>query len=102
MQWSTRFQSYAPFGQAVRLATGRPSWVLRATGLVAAIVFLVPLLALAVLMIAAAIVTALSWMIFNTIASVIDAFAGGRHPDAPGPQTPSDDGRENVRVVQRP
>lgn len=103
MNWSTRFQSDPRFGQAVRLTTGRPPWVLKATGVVGGVVFLIPLVALAVLLIAAFAVTALAWVLFSAIARVIDALTGqGRATGVPGqPQPPADDGRDNVRVIHR-
>jgi hypothetical protein len=104
MQWSSRFQSHPQFGQAIRLATGKPPWVLRATGAVAVVVFAIPLIALAVLMVAALFITAAAWVVFSAIGSVIDAVTGqGGRADRPtkAPTEPMDDGRENVRVIHR-
>ncbi len=102
MSWSARFQSDPRFGQAVRFATGRPPWVLKATGVVGGVVFLVPLIALAVLLAGAFAVTAVAWFVFSAIARVIDAVTGqGRSPDASPPTDERDDGRENVRVIHR-
>ena len=102
MNWSARFQSDPRFGQAVRFATGRPPWVLKATGVVGGIVFLIPLIALVVLLIGAFAVTAVAWFVFSTIARVIDAITGqGRSPEASPPADEPQDGRENVRVIHR-
>lgn len=101
MDWHTRFQSHPQYGQAVRFATGRPAWVLKATGAVAAVVFLVPLIALALLMIAALAVTAAAWVVFSAIARVIDAITGQGGAPARETSPPADDGRENVRVIHR-
>ena len=103
MRWTSRFESDPRFGQYVRLATGRPPWVLKATGLVAVCVFAIPLIALALLLIAAVALTATAWVIFSFIARVIDALTGRGKPAPDPPTTPNeDDGRENVRVIHRP
>ncbi len=101
MNWQTRFQTNPQLSQAVRLATGRPAWVLKATGAVALVVFLLPLIALAVLMFAALFVTALAWVLFSTIARILDTITGRSTPTTPNPATPDNDGRDNVRVIQR-
>ncbi len=101
MNWSTRFQSHPQFGQAARLATGRPPWVLKATGLVAAIVFAIPLIALALLMIAALFITAVAWVVFSFIARVVDTLTGQGSGGPQMPSPPADDGRENVRIINR-
>lgn len=104
MKWHARFQSNPQYAHVVRLATGRPPWVLRATGTVAVVVLCVPLIALAVLMAAAVAVIATAWVVFSAIARVIDAVTGqgSAKPDTPDPHTaPGDDGRENVRVIHR-
>lgn len=100
MSWSSRFQSHPQFGQAVRFATGRPPWVLKATGLVAVVVFAVPLIALALLMLAALFITAVAWVLFSSMARVVDALTGQGQPDT-SPTPPEQDGRENVRVMDR-
>lgn len=100
MNWSTRFQSHPQFAQATRFATGRPPWVLKATGFVAVLVFAIPLIALALLMLAALFITAVAWVVFSTLGRIIDTLTGqGQAPSAT--PTPQDDGRENVRVVHR-
>lgn len=101
MNWSTRFQTHPQFGQAARFATGRPPWVLKATGLVAVLVFAIPLIALALLMIAALFITAVAWFVFSTIARVFDALTGQGRSNGVPPEPPADDGRENVRVINR-
>ena len=101
MRWTSRFQSHPQFAQAVRFTTGRPPWVLKATGLVALVVFAIPLIALALLMIAALFITAVAWVVFSTIARVIDALIGQGQPTDAAPAQPTDDGRENVRVINR-
>lgn len=101
MNWSTRFQSHPQFAQATRFATGRPPWVLKATGIVAVLVFAIPLIALALLMLAALFLTAVAWVVFSFIARVIDSITGQGQPKGPAPPPPQDDGRENVRVVNR-
>ena len=102
MNWSTRFQSHPQFGQAVRFATGRPPWVLKATGVVAVLAFAVPLIALVLLIIPAILLTAVAWTVFGFIARIIDAVAGQGHADQDASPTPDPDGRENVRVINRP
>lgn len=101
MNWQTRFQSNPQFSQAVRFATGRPPWVLKATGAVALVMFLIPLIALAVLLVGAFAVTAVAWFIFSTIARIVDAITGqgSRQPAEPGMS--DEEGRENVRVINR-
>lgn len=101
MKWSSRFESHPQFGQAVRFATGRPPWVLKATGLVGAIVFAIPLIALALLMVAALFITALAWVVFSAIARIIDTITGQGGGQAPAPGPSENDGRENVRVINR-
>lgn len=101
MNWSTRFQTHPQFSQAARFATGRPVWVLKATGLVAVIVFAIPLIALALLMLAALFITAVAWVVFSFIARVIDAVTGRNASQVPSQSPPVDDGRENVRVMNR-
>ena len=101
MKWSSRFQSHPQFGQAVQFATGRPPWVLKATGFVAVIVFAIPLIALALLMIAALFITAVAWFVFSAIARGIDAVVGQVRSAGANPAPPTDDGRENVRVINR-
>lgn len=102
MNWTSRFQSHPQFAQAVRFTTGRPPWVLKATGLVALAVFAIPLIALALLMIAALFITAVAWVVFSAIARVIDAVTGQGKPAGAPPAQPTNDGRENVRVINRP
>lgn len=106
MPWHARFQSNPQFAQVVRVATGRPPWVLKATGAVALVVLCVPLVALAVLMVAAVAVIAAAWVVFSAIARVIDFVTGqGGHTPKPADepaQAPDDQGRENVRVIHRP
>lgn len=99
MNWQSRFQSNPQFAQAVRLATGRSSWVLKATGLVAVVVFLLPLFALLVLVFAALLVIAIAWVLFSSIDRVIQRFTGGASPHHR--TAPTDDGRENVRIINR-
>lgn len=101
MNWSTRFQTHPQFGQAVRFATGRPPWVLKATGLVAVVVFAIPLIALGLLMLAALFLTAVAWFVFTTVARVIDTLTGQGSGEPPSPGPPAEDGRENVRVINR-
>lgn len=101
MSWSSRFQSHPQFGQAARFATGRPPWVLKATGAVAMVVFAIPLIALALLMLAALFITAVAWVVFSFIARVIDTLTGQGRPGEPGRGAAADDGRENVRVINR-
>lgn len=96
MAWTSRFDSHPQFGQAIRYATGRSSWVLKATGAVAALALLVPAIALALLLAAAAMVIFTAWVVFSAIDRLLRAFTPG---DAS--QSPEDDGRENVRVIQR-
>ncbi|MFN3167735.1 MAG: hypothetical protein ACE37H_11800 [Phycisphaeraceae bacterium] len=105
MPWHARFQSDPRFSQAVRFATGRPPWVLKATGAVGVVVLCVPLIALALLMIAALAVIATAWVVFSAVARVIDLVTGNTaRPQASpyAPTTPGDEGRENVRVIHRP
>ena len=101
MNWSARVQSHPQFGQAVRFATGRPPWVLKATGFVAVLVFAIPLIALALLMIAALFLTGVAWVVFSFIARIIDALTGYGKADTPAPTPSTEDGRENVRVINR-
>lgn len=101
MNWSSRFQSHPQFAQATRFATGRPPWVLKATGFVAVLVFAVPLIALALLMLAALFITAVAWVVFSFIGRVIDALTGQGPSAGPRHTPPADDGRENVRVMNR-
>lgn len=102
MRWTRQFESHPQFGQAVRFATGRPPWVLKATGIVAVLAFALPVVAAVVLLIAAGMVTMLAWSVFSAVGRVLDAVTGqGRvKSDTPTPQ-PTGDGRENVRVVHR-
>lgn len=100
MNWSTRFQTHPSFSHAARFATGRPAWVLKATGTVAVLVFAIPLIALAMLMIAALFLTAVAWVVFSFIARTIDLLTG-QGDTAKADQPPVDDGRENVRVIHR-
>jgi hypothetical protein len=101
MNWSARIQSHPQFGQAVRFATGRPPWVLKATGFVAVLVFAIPLIALTLLMIAAVFLTGVAWVVFSFIARVIDALSGYGKVQSPTQTPPADDGRENVRIINR-
>ncbi|MFK7788002.1 MAG: hypothetical protein AB8C95_00735 [Phycisphaeraceae bacterium] len=101
MNWSTRFQSHPQFGQAVRFATGRPPWVLKATGAVAVFAFAVPLIALILLMIPALLLTGVAWVVFSFIARVIDSITGQGQPADVASKTPEPDGRENVRIINR-
>lgn len=101
MKWSTRFQSHPQFSQAARFATGRPVWVLKATAVVAVIVFAIPLIALALLMIAALLITAVAWVVFSFIARIIDTLTGQGSVQQPSSTPPAEDGRENVRVINR-
>lgn len=101
MNWSTRFQSNPQFAQATRFATGRPPWVLKATGFVAVLVFAIPLIALALLMLAALFITAVAWVVFSFIGRVIDTLTGYGKPSQTPSAPPAEDGRENVRVINR-
>lgn len=115
MQWGSRFQSDPRYERFVRVTTGRPSWVLRATGTIAVALFILPVVAFAVFAVAALAVTLLAWVLFSAIARVIDAVTGSGgsgamstpNAHATGSQTTSDpppsdaSGRENVRVIHR-
>lgn len=102
MRWTHRFESHPQFGQAVRFATGRSPWVLKATGLVAVLAFAVPVAAAVILLIAAGLVTALAWTVFSAIGRALDALTGrGRAKTQSQAPEPADDGRENVRVMNR-
>lgn len=102
MRWTHRFESHPQFGQAVRFATGRPPWVLKATGLIAVLAFAIPVAAAVVLLIAAGLVTALAWTVFSAIGRVLDALTGrGRAKTGSQTPEPASDGRENVRVMNR-
>lgn len=101
MSWQARYINDPRLGGMFRLATGRPPWVLKGTLVVAAFLFIVPLVLLAVLLIAAGLVTALTWSALSAIAHLIDTITGRGNSDQPlrpNPR-PADDGRENVRVV---
>ena len=100
MAWYRNIQSDPRYGQYVRLATGRPPWVLKATGAVALVTFAIPLVALALLLLAALAVTAVAWVVFSFIGRVLDAITG-QGVTSPGSTPPTDDPRENVRVVDR-
>lgn len=105
MKWTRRFESHPQFGQAVRFATGRPPWVLKATGVVAVLAFAVPVIAAVILLIAAGLITTLAWTVFSAIGRVVDAITGqGKPPDLTdleAQQSPQEDGRDNVRVIHR-
>lgn len=89
----------------MRFATDRPFWVLKATGLIAVLAFALPVLAAVVLLIAAGLVTLLAWTVFSAISRVIDALTGqgqSKTNEQPAqPAQPTEDGRENVRVIKR-
>ena len=53
-------------------------------------------------MLAALFLTAAAWVVFSFIARVIDYLTGYGQPSSPTQAPPQDDGRENVRVVNRP
>lgn len=76
--------------------------MLKATGLVAVVVFAIPLIALALLMLAALFITSVAWVVFSTIARVIDALTGQADPSQKSHAAPESDGRENVRIIDRP
>lgn len=103
MAWYHQMQSDPRYGQYVRLATGRPPWVLKATAVVAVVTFAIPLVALALLLLAALAVTGVAWVIFSFIGRVLDAVTGKTVSSAEdlAPHPPADEGRENVRVVER-
>ncbi|MFI4859778.1 MAG: hypothetical protein ACIAXF_03750 [Phycisphaerales bacterium JB063] len=102
MAWYRDMQSDPRYGHYVRLATGRPPWVLKATAVVAVVTFAIPLIALALLLLAALAVTAVAWVIFSFFGKLIDALTGKTvTPEDLAPRPAPDDGRENVRVVER-
>ncbi|MEM9415984.1 MAG: hypothetical protein AAGA29_10990 [Planctomycetota bacterium] len=102
MAWYNDMQADPRYGQYVRLATGRPPWVLKATAVVAIVTFAIPLVALALLLLAALAVTAVAWVIFSFFGKLIDTLTGKTvSPEDLAQHTPADDGRENVRVVER-
>lgn len=102
MRWNAAFQSHPRYEQAIRFTTGRPSWVLRATGWVAVVVFAVPLIAAALMLLAAGVLTACAWVGFSAIARLIESLTGAGASKGSGHPSSRDEGRENVRVVQRP
>jgi len=101
MQWTDRFESHPRFGQAVRFATARPSWVLRATGLVAGITLILPAIALILLLASAAVIIFLAWIAFSALDRLLRALTPGGATPRPNESAPCDDGRDNVRVIQR-
>lgn len=102
MAWYHQIQSDPRFGSYVRLATGRSPWVFKATAGVAVIAFALPLLASALLLLAALAVTGVAWVIFSFVGRVIDTLTGKTaSAEDLAPTPPVDDGRENVRVVER-
>lgn len=86
----------------MRYATGRPPWVLKATGAVAVLAFAVPVLAAGLLLIAASLITMLAWVVFSAVGKVIDTLTAGYRPSSSDQsKQPADDGRENVRVIHK-
>lgn len=75
--------------------------MLKATGFVAVLVFAIPLIALALLMLAALFITAVAWVVFSFIGRVIDTLTGYGKPSQTPSAPPAEDGRENVRVINR-
>lgn len=100
MRWHTQYINDPRLGGVVRLVTGRPAWVLKCTVAVGVVVFAIPLIALVLLMLAALAVTALTWTVLSAIARIIESIMGNK-PDDLKATPPTDDGRENVRVMDR-
>lgn len=84
--------AYSRFG-------GRPGWVWRASFLVAAVVFVIPLIVFAL---AAVFAFTAVFLLLSLVSAVGDFFSralGGRSRDLADP-IPADDGRRNVRVIR--
>lgn len=97
MLWKVYIRQHPIFGPWYRRVEGRPSWVWKITILTAILLIGVPLalLTIAALFVAAAVFVTLS-VVALAIAAVRNMLAV-----AAGPPAPRDDGRRNVRVVER-
>ncbi|MEM9020334.1 MAG: hypothetical protein AAGC44_07200 [Planctomycetota bacterium] len=104
MPWHARYVNDPRLGGVIRVVTGRPAWVLKGTVAISVVVFAIPLLFLALLMLAALAVTALTWTVLSAIARLIESLTGKKRSDLSDPPDAApheDDGRENVRVMER-
>ncbi len=94
MTWKAYIREHPQVGQWYVRAEQQPNWVVRAAILAAVLVVVVPIV---VLTLAAVLAAGAVFLVGSLIASLLRLFTGGRRaPVAPR------DGRENVRVIQRP
>ena len=101
MQWHDELHERWRHAAWSRSMQRRPNWVWIATIASALLVVLVPLvlLTLTVLVVATTVFTVLS-LVAAGLAWLRRLFAGPR-PTSPSPPSAGDDGRRNVRIVQR-
>jgi len=102
MNWQAQFQNDPRFSHMHARVRRHPAWVVKAAVGVALLIVLVPLLAMVLLIALALAVGLLVFVVLSFVASLIESFAallGGG--GGAGPVAPQDDGRRNVRVVDR-
>lgn len=100
MIWKTYIRQHPRFGPWYTRVERQPSWVIKFTAIAAVLVIVVPLVLLtfAALLVAAVVFTFLA-LVMRGLAVLGSIFNFSNPDDAP---TYRGDGRENVRVIQRP
>lgn len=93
MSWHEHIREHPTMGVWYERYRSRPSWVVRGALVAAVLVVVVPLV---LLTLAAVIVGMLVFAALSLVASIGNLFGGGRDVKPSG-----DDGRRNVRVIQR-
>ena len=94
MPWRAYVREHPTFGTYYARVERQPGWVVRLTLLAAVLVIVVPLM---ILTLAAVLTAGVVFVLASLVARVASLFTRG-----PRDVGPTDDGRENVRVIERP
>lgn len=102
MQWKMYLNQNPQLNHWYRHAQGRPSWVWAAAVTAAVLVVMVPLmlLTLTAVLVAAAVFAVLSLVVAGL--RLVNRLLGGGAPTHVTSRGGADDGRRNVRVIERP
>lgn len=94
--WRSDIGQHPQFGIWYRRVQTQPSWVVKASLTLAALVVIVPLVMLAL---AALVVGVAAFLVLGVIANVVQAFQAAFGTSAGPAPMPRDSGRINVRVI---
>lgn len=99
--WHTYFQDQPTFHRVRLMTHADPPWVIKGALLASGLILLPTVIFLAMGLVAALILGGGVFLLLRLVARALAFLTGSRRTEATGPAEPLDDGRENVRVIQR-